>query len=99
MNASEARQQWGQLLNSVFRGESRVIVEKSGIPVAAIISTADLERLSRLDRQRAEGMKALISSWEAFKDVALDEVEDEVAKAVEGARREVRGRKKSSASA
>jgi len=99
LSASDARQQWSQLLNSVFRGESRVVVEKSGIPVAAIVSMADLERLSRLDKQRGEGLKALVFSWEAFKDVALEEVEDEVDKAVEAARRQVRKRKRSPASA
>ena len=99
INTSEARQQWGQLLNSVFKGESRVIVEKSGIPVAAIVSTADLERLSRLDKRRSEGLTALASSWEAFKDVPLAEVEDEVERAVEAARRQARGRKRSPASA
>ena len=35
LKASEARAQWSQLLNKVFRRQARVIVEKSGIPVAA----------------------------------------------------------------
>ena len=38
IKASVARQQFSQLLNDVFRGKIRVVVEKSGIPVAAIIS-------------------------------------------------------------
>ena len=37
MKASEARAQWSQLLNKVFRSQTRVVVEKSGIPVAAVI--------------------------------------------------------------
>ena len=44
MKASEVRQQWSQLLNKVFRNQTRVLVEKSGIPVAAVISIDDLEK-------------------------------------------------------
>ncbi len=51
IKATEARQQWGQLLNKVFRKETRVIVEKSGIPVAAIISAEDFQRLSNLEQE------------------------------------------------
>jgi prevent-host-death family protein len=45
IKASVARQQFSQLLNDVFRKESRVVVEKSGIPVAAIISASDFSGL------------------------------------------------------
>jgi prevent-host-death family protein len=47
IKASDARQQFSQLLNEVFREESRVVVEKSGIPVAAIIPAKDLQRLTK----------------------------------------------------
>src|SRR5216684_1545697 len=52
MKASQARQEWSQILNRVFRKQTRVLVEKSGIPVAAIVSADDLERLDRLDAER-----------------------------------------------
>jgi prevent-host-death family protein len=52
IKASEARQQFSKVLNEVFRGESRVVVEKSGIPVAAIISASDFKRLARLEAER-----------------------------------------------
>jgi prevent-host-death family protein len=42
MNASQARENWSEVINKVFLKETRVIVEKSGIPVAAIISAEDL---------------------------------------------------------
>jgi prevent-host-death family protein len=38
INASAARQHWSELLNRVFKGETRVLVEKSGNRVAAVIS-------------------------------------------------------------
>jgi len=90
VKASEARQQWSGLLNEVFKGETRVIVEKSGIPVAAIISNEDLQRLIQVEVQRAEDFKVLEESWNAFKDVDPEEIEREVAKAVLEARRQLR---------
>ncbi len=59
MKASEARQGWSQLLNRVQRGGTRVVVEKSGIPVAAIISPQDLERFIRAEGEREERFKVL----------------------------------------
>lgn len=90
VKTSEARQQWSQLVNQVGRGEIRVLVEKGGLPVAAIVSAEDLERLNRLDAQRSERFKALEESWVAFQDVPPGEVEREVAKAVAAARRKHR---------
>jgi prevent-host-death family protein len=67
MKASVARQQFSKLLNEVFRGESRVIVEKSGIPVAAVISARDFELLARLEAERNEDFAILDEMREAFK--------------------------------
>ncbi|MBI4320724.1 MAG: type II toxin-antitoxin system prevent-host-death family antitoxin [Chloroflexi bacterium] len=90
MKASEARQQFSQLLNKVFRGEARVIVEKSGIPVAAIISARDLGVFQRLEEQRRERFKALDETREAFKDVPDEELEREVANALAAVRKKQR---------
>ena len=50
IKSSDARGQWSQIINKVARRQARVIVEKSGIPVAAIVSTQDLERLDQLEK-------------------------------------------------
>lgn len=81
MKASDVRQQWSQLLNKVFRGQTRVVVEKSGIPVAAVISAEDLERFTQLEEQRKERFKALDKMREAFKNVSPQELEREVNRA------------------
>ncbi len=78
------------MLNKVFRRQARVIVEKGGIPVAAIISAEDLERFTKLEQERAERFKALEETWEAFKDVSPEDVEEEVARAVSKVREEKR---------
>ena len=96
IKASEVRQQWSEVLNKVFRKETQVIVEKSGIPVAAIISADDLARLNRYDAERRERFKALEASWDAFKDVPPDEIEREVTKALQMVRAESRKSEKQS---
>ena len=91
LNASAARQQWSRLLNRVYRREARVVVEKSGIPVAAIISTQDLERLLEFERQREKDFAIIDEVRAAFADVPDEELEREVGRAVANARRKLRG--------
>src|SRR5438132_12470943 len=86
MNVSQARQEFGRLLNKVFRKETRVIVEKSGIPVAAIISAQDLQELQRMEAQRENDFAILDEIGEAFKDVPDDELEREVNRALQAVR-------------
>jgi antitoxin (DNA-binding transcriptional repressor) of toxin-antitoxin stability system len=86
MKIFEVKQQFNRLANRVYRHETRVMVEKSGIPVAGIVSAEDLRRLDRLDRERAERFKILEEFGEAFKDVPADELEREVARALAAVR-------------
>jgi prevent-host-death family protein len=90
IRASEAHAQWSQLLNRVSRRQVRMIVEKDGIPVAALISTADLERLARLEAEWDAPFRAIDQTRAAFSDVPDEELEREVAKAVTEARAELR---------
>ena len=90
MKASEARAQWSQLLNKVFRNQTRVVVEKSGIPVAAVISAQDLQRFTQMEEQRAKKFAVLDRIGEAFKDVSEKEIEKQVKKAISEVRAENR---------
>jgi prevent-host-death family protein len=90
MKISEVKQQLNRLVNRVYRHETRVMVEKSGIPVAGIVSIEDLRRLDRLDQERAERFKVLEEFGEAFKDVPAEELEREVARALAEVRAERR---------
>jgi len=92
VKASEAREQFSQLINRVFRRETRVIVEKSGIPVAAIVSAEDLRRLSELESERDRRFELLEEIGEAFKDVPADEIEREVSRAIAEVRQKNRQR-------
>jgi prevent-host-death family protein len=90
VRATEARQRWSQLLNRVFRRQARVIVEKSGIPVAALISAVDLEQLTRLEAERHERFKLLDEIRARNFDKEPAEVEQDVAEEIAAMRRERR---------
>jgi len=77
MKISEVKTHLSDVVNRVYRQEARVVVEKSGIPVAALVSTSDLARLDRLDKERAERFKVLDEMRAAFKDVPPEETERE----------------------
>jgi len=60
IGATEVRGKLGRLLNRVHRREEHLVVEKLGIPVAAIISMEDYEHYQRLlvqERHRKLGKK------------------------------------------
>lgn len=97
MKASEARQQFSQLLNEVFRRETRVIVEKSGIPVAAIVSAEDFKRLARIEEEQRRDFAILDEMREAFKDVPPEEIEREVSRVLSQVREENRKKQRSAA--
>ena len=93
IKVSDARQQFSQLLNEVFRRESRVVVEKSGIPVAAIISVEDFKRLALLEAERNKDFAILDELREAFKDVPPEEIAREVSRALSQVRAENRAKR------
>lgn len=91
MNVTDARAQFSSLLNSVFRSEQRVIVEKNGIAVAALISADHLERLERYEAiDMADRKRMLAEMRQAFADLTTEEIEDQVARLIEEDRAEQR---------
>jgi hypothetical protein len=78
----------------VFRREARVIIEKSGIPVAAMLSMDEFQLYLRLKSKREERFKILDEMRAAFKDVPFEELEREVEKAVAEGRAENRARER-----
>jgi len=67
-----------------------LIVEKAGIPVAALVSTEDLKRLNQFDRERAERFALLDELRAPFRDVPTEEIEREVDRALNEVRAEAR---------
>ena len=83
IKASKVRQQFSQVLNQVFHKRVRVIIEKNGIPVAAIVSATDLKRLKNIE---AEENKAVDEMRAAFSDFTEEQIIEDVAKVVEEVR-------------
>lgn len=96
ITVSDARQHGASLLNRVYREGTRVVVEKSGIPVAVLVSTADLHRLDQLDREREQRFAVIDELRAAFKDVPLEEIEREAARALREVRVEMRAERANS---
>ncbi len=82
MKISEVKNTLSSLVNRVYRKETRVLVEKAGIPVAAIISADDLARLDQLDRAWNERTTAIERFSRAFADVPTEEAEADVARII-----------------
>ncbi len=93
MKATDARRQFAGVINRVARKEARVVVEKSGIPVAAIVSAEDVRRLDRLDwleREREADFAVIDELRAAFKDVPPEEIEREAERTLTEVRAEMR---------
>lgn len=94
IKASEARQHFSELVNQVFRKEKRVLVEKSGIPVAAIVSADDLARLTEFERQRAARFAVLDEIQAKNRDADPEEAERIIAEELAAMRQEQRERRR-----
>ncbi len=97
MKVTEARENWSKVVNAVFRRQQRVVLEKAGIPVAALVSAEDLERLRRYDAERAERFTVLDRIGAAFADVPDEELERELVKAVAEVRAEMQAEREQAA--
>jgi len=66
MNISQVREKIGQIFSKLYEEPGkRVIVEKSGIVVGAVVSPIDLKRLEELDKKREKVYKLLMSISQA----------------------------------
>ena len=90
MSASETRQNLSGVVNRVYSGEERVVIERSGVPLAAIISARDLERFQEFERRRDADFAILDEIRAAFRGVPPEELEREAARALAEARAERR---------
>ncbi len=61
--STEVRQNWSKVLSKVHRGKTAVTVEKSGVPVAVLLSIDDFQALlDALDATADEGQSLLSSN-------------------------------------
>ena len=79
---SEARRTFSETLNRVRESSLRVIVEKSGVPVAAIVPLSVLEAAEKKERRRQEAIASLKRAQEGFADTSEEEMDREIAAAL-----------------
>lgn len=65
------------VVRQVSQSEARILIEDQGVPVAAIISAEELQRLSELDREREDRFSVIDRVRTAFTDVPDAEIEEE----------------------
>ena len=87
MEASDARQHFDKVLDEVSRQKTRIVVEKSGSPLAAIVTAHDLSRLQGLD---AEEDDLLARMRAAFSELSEEQIVQDVARVIEEVRAERR---------
>ena len=85
----EARNNFSDLLGKVHYGGQTVIIERSGKPVIAMISSETYERLIAEREMRFQVLEHIRSR---LPDVPLNEVERDVAEALAAVRTHVAGR-------
>lgn len=97
MKISDVKNRLSSLVNEVYRKETRVLVEKAGIPVAALVSTEDLKQLARLDEQRAERRRVVDAMREPFRGVPAEEITQATDEAVAEVKQERRSEQETTA--
>lgn len=97
MGISDARAKLTSVVNDVYRGDTRIVVEKSGIPVAAFVSPADLAKLEELDRDRSRFFELMNQMQAAFSDVSEEELIEQATLSIADVREEMRAEAKARA--
>ena len=87
IGATEVRNHFGQLLNRVYKGDEHLVVEKSGIPVAALISMRDYEEFrlwlaKRVMREMGQEMAAEFSKMGITTEEQVADIMEEDRKSV-----------------
>ena len=88
MAVAEARQRFSRILDDVRQAGEPVIIEKSGVPVAAVVPLTVLDRDRRWVAERAERIALLERMRRPFRDVPAEGIEKQVREAIASVRAE-----------
>jgi prevent-host-death family protein len=93
LKITDVKNRLSSLVNAVYREEKRVLIERAGIPVAAIVSPDDLRRLAELQERDRQAWEVLEAMRAPFRDVAPEEIEREADRAIAQVRAERRAQR------
>jgi prevent-host-death family protein len=93
VQVTDIKGQFTHLIDQVSRGQSRFVVERDGVAVAAFISIEDLARLEQVEQESSDRFQILDEIGAAFAEVPADELEAEVARSLD----EVRAKRRAEA--
>jgi prevent-host-death family protein len=76
VSSATAKANLSELLSRVAWGGERIVIERRGKPVAAIVSTADLQQLEKSSAPEAQprGALALVGLWSDIPQGEIDEM-------------------------
>ncbi len=76
ISSTEAKASFSSLVSKVQYGGERVIIERRGKPVAAVVSMEDLSRILNGNQASTEpkGLLAAAGAWSVLKDEEIDEM-------------------------
>jgi prevent-host-death family protein len=78
LSVSEARERFAEIVNRVGFGDERIIIERHGKPIAALVSATDLADLERMEDARDRDI-ARAAMAEPGEPVAWETVKAELA--------------------
>jgi len=85
VSVADAKKQFSEYVSRSAFTDCRIIINKGNRPLAAIVGMKDLQNLEQSDKRR--GLLATIQKWDNF-----DELQDDIAEAVEKRHTEWAGR-------
>ncbi|MGI8406091.1 MAG: type II toxin-antitoxin system Phd/YefM family antitoxin [Thermomicrobiales bacterium] len=88
MSVSESRKQYSEILNRVFLDDERIVIEKNGIPIAAIVPLSVVRDAEEKQRWRESLLQAWHDAQPGFVGVDEEEAEREIAEALDEIERE-----------
>ena len=90
MSVADVQNDLEALVDRVRPGETRVVIEKDGHPVAVLVSPRDLERMEQFETEWEQDFAVFDEIGAAFAGVPADEIERETARALAEVRAERR---------
>ena len=98
VDVSEVGELVGALIDELDRGRVRLVVQRDGKDVVALVSAVDLARIEAWERYRAERFKIVEELRARFGHMDPDEVERDIAEAIAEVRAEARAKAAAEAS-